>query len=286
MVPARDVVATFIDRFDVGQQIAIGSALAAIGVLLVRFLAMRAERLVGPRQVDGVDARLFHPALLPLTLFVWLLAAKATTALGPVKTIAADGSTRLDLHRVGVAALIVAATLLAFLIGWTRQRGAALAALGLDARSLAPSCALALLAYVAFAPVQLGTMFLHSGICAWLGITLPEQASVAAFRDHPAWHGDPLVIAGIVLAAPLLEELLYRAVLLRFALRWLPRAAAIAAVAVLFALMHDAGQPTVLVLGLALTWLMARTGNLAAPLLFHALHNGLTLFVLAHSENA
>jgi len=87
-----------------------------------------------------------------------------------------------------------------------------------------------------------------------------------------------------VLIAPLVEETIFRGFLYPVIARRLGIAAGIAITGTLFGLMHSAqlwggwGQIALLILvGVALTWVRARTGTVAASYLVHLGYNGLQL---------
>lgn len=224
------------------------------------------------------EPKSFRPLLLPASA----LALVAATALGSLAASRNHAPAAVvDLHAASLASIVIAAVLLAFFSVWTRSFGGSLADLGITRRHVGRSLALALVLYVAYAPVQLGALALERGLYGFAGREPPGQAMTQAFAADPKLHGDPIVLAAIVLCVPLYEELLFRGVLLRFFGRLLPAATALAALTACFAALHDAGWLTVFALGLALGWLMQRTGNLFASLAFHALHNGLALWLLA-----
>ncbi|MBL8840336.1 MAG: CPBP family intramembrane metalloprotease [Planctomycetes bacterium] len=243
------------------------------------------------RALAGVAIRLgfgpprsFTPVLLPLAFLVWF----AATMLGASLTRAAAdaggaGVTPERLHAAGATFLLVAALLLGFLLLWTRLFGDGPADLGLRREGLLPVLLMALLFYACFLPVQFGAIALESGLRGLLDLPTDGQVAVALFAEHPQLRRDWVVLAGITLAAPLHEELLFRGVLQRYLGRLFPTALALLLNGVLFASLHDGGLLAVGVLGVALAWLMHRTGNLAAPLLFHIVHNGLTLALIAAS---
>jgi membrane protease YdiL (CAAX protease family) len=95
-----------------------------------------------------------------------------------------------------------------------------------------------------------------------------------------------IVLFGImgVLVAPLVEETIFRGFLYPVIARRLGVAAGIAVTGTLFGLMHAAqlwggwGQIALLILvGVVLTWVRARTGTVAASYFVHLGYNGLTL---------
>jgi hypothetical protein len=87
-----------------------------------------------------------------------------------------------------------------------------------------------------------------------------------------------------VLVAPLVEETIFRGFLYPVIARRLGIAAGIAVTGTLFGLMHAAqlwggwGQIALLILvGVVLTWVRARTGTVAASYFVHLGYNGLQL---------
>lgn len=108
-----------------------------------------------------------------------------------------------------------------------------------------------------------------------LGIPMELQETVTMMMriDDPAlWLA--AVISAVVLA-PLAEELIFRGVVYRFLkVRFRPELAVVFS-AVLFSIIHI--QPAVLfplfVLGMALALVYEETGDIRAPILFHALFN-------------
>jgi len=100
------------------------------------------------------------------------------------------------------------------------------------------------------------------------------------FLADPQARRSPLVWAIMVVVLPTCEELLFRGALYGGLRRVLHPVAAVVISALLFGVAH--GNVTTLLLpvtalGVALALLYERTASLTVPILFHALHNGLTL---------
>ena len=91
-----------------------------------------------------------------------------------------------------------------------------------------------------------------------------------------------IVVVGVIVAAPITEELLFRGILLRGLARSMTPNAAIWLSAVLFAATHFqlVQFPGLVVVGLVLAWLAVRTGGLAAPIWAHAGFNATTVVIL------
>lgn len=101
-----------------------------------------------------------------------------------------------------------------------------------------------------------------------------------------------LFVVGAVIFAPLVEELLFRGVLLRALLRKVDPAVAVLASAIIFALVHYIGDPNTLPflpalagLGAVLAVTALRTGDLSASIFIHAGFN-LTTTVLFLASGA
>lgn len=112
------------------------------------------------------------------------------------------------------------------------------------------------------------------------------QELVRVLRDAPV-GGFVLMGLGVVVLAPVAEELVFRGVLLRSLCRRLDAPAAVAGAAACFAGVHllDPGAAVVaaplLGLGLATGLLAVRTGSLSAPIWLHAGFNAATVVLLA-----
>ncbi len=308
-----DVVERTLEGWSPAMQVAWGVVLVVLGLAACRVVVARFERIAprpaplpAPPPLAALPAewpplarclawtmlrlgfgppRSFKPMLLPVAVLGWIALQPLAGAIVGIGTIDRDsGPTPAQMAAAASAHLVIAGGTFALLWLWTRLVGDGLADLGFRRGALG-AMALAFAFYFAFLPVQFGALWLESGVRGLFGEAADGQQMVAAFMNVPALRGDALVWIGIVAAAPLHEELLFRGVLLRFLERIAPAAVALALNSLLFASLHDGSRLPVFTLGLALAWLMRRTGNLAAPLLFHVMHNGLTLLALTASAN-
>jgi membrane protease YdiL (CAAX protease family) len=107
---------------------------------------------------------------------------------------------------------------------------------------------------------------------------------IAFTVEHLPSSGLGVAVAAVtaVLAAPLAEELLFRGLVYRLARRaWGAWPAAVVS-SLLFGLIH--GEPWYLFgligLGLVLAYLYETTGSLVAPVIAHALHNAVSLYLM------
>jgi len=116
----------------------------------------------------------------------------------------------------------------------------------------------------------LWTLFLNR-----VGLPAERQELIGLFAEakSPFLLGSLVVLASIV--APITEELVFRAGLFRYARTRLPRWAALLLPAVVFGALHGnlASFPQLVVLGVIFSLAYERTGNIAVPMLAHALFN-------------
>ncbi|MFI5356947.1 MAG: CPBP family intramembrane glutamic endopeptidase [Opitutales bacterium] len=115
-----------------------------------------------------------------------------------------------------------------------------------------------------------------------LGIPLEDQDLIGIFLNtkSPTLLGLMIILA--VVLAPVTEELIFRAGLFRYLRTRLPRWAALLLPALLFAALHAnlASFAPLTVLGLILALAYERTGNIAVPMIAHALFNLNTILLI------
>lgn len=114
---------------------------------------------------------------------------------------------------------------------------------------------------------------------------LPRQETLRWLESTPGW-GHGIVIAALIVVVPLSEELIFRGFLLR-GLEQLARprcgtaarGVALVISAALFAGVHERfAMIPVFVVGILLGAMTQRTGGLWTAVVFHALHNAVTIF--------
>ncbi|MCB9781092.1 MAG: CPBP family intramembrane metalloprotease [Alphaproteobacteria bacterium] len=116
----------------------------------------------------------------------------------------------------------------------------------------------------------------------WWGVPTEPQWMMTQVQSDPTAPGALLSVAFGVLAAPLIEEILFRGFLLTPLVRYTGRGIAVTLTAALFAAMHLSDPTSVLplfVLGQALGWLRVYSRSLGPSVLMHALNNAVA-FVL------
>ncbi|WP_395405864.1 CPBP family intramembrane glutamic endopeptidase [Pseudoduganella sp. UC29_106] len=150
--------------------------------------------------------------------------------------------------------------LLARLIYWrTRATGVP--------RILPANYAVALTTSVIMAAVAIATSALYLYALRRLGITLPGLPRTLTW-----------ILPLAILAAPLFEEFIFRGLIFGGLRRSMPLAAAMAASAAIFAVVHPpTSMLPVFILGLCTAWAYERTKSLLSPMLTHALYNAAML---------
>lgn len=142
---------------------------------------------------------------------------------------------------------------------------------------------------LAGAGLQVGASVALAPLVRWLG---DGQAPQEIVRDVGEVRGPGTMLAmavSVVVLAPAVEELLYRGLLLRALLRWLPTGGAVLTTGVAFGAVHlfDTGLrpealPVVVALGglgVILAVLAVRDGSLSRPIFVHMGFNGVAVLV-------
>jgi membrane protease YdiL (CAAX protease family) len=183
------------------------------------------------------------------------------------------------LLQAGISLLAIAFAWLMFLRGRDGARE-----LGLRLPAGPPTVLVAVAAYLAFLPVLAAAGYVNQLVHRLLGAEEALQLPLEQFLADPALQRSAVAWICIVLVLPTCEELVFRSALYAGLRRALHPALAVGLSATLFGAVHEpSAMLPAAALGAALAVLYERTGSLAAPIAFHALHNGLTLFVAAHA---
>jgi len=115
----------------------------------------------------------------------------------------------------------------------------------------------------------------------------PDDTWLAMIRDQLPRTTAGTVVTFVIVAglAPVAEEFIFRGLLFRICRRWWNGIAAAMVSGLVFGLAH--GEPWFLfglaTLGLLLGIVFELTGTLAAPLLMHAIHNGISIVLMFRS---
>ncbi len=93
-------------------------------------------------------------------------------------------------------------------------------------------------------------------------------------------------ILKVVILAPIIEELIFRGIIMHGLMRNYPKGVAIFFSGLLFALFHmNPWQfPATFLLGMLLGWVMIRTRNIFACIIGHAINNGLVLLAIEYHD--
>jgi len=138
-----------------------------------------------------------------------------------------------------------------------------------------------LLVYAPFVVVWLGFTIAYLQVMHQAGAPVAPQARLVELAEHGlATPGIGLSVFGIVVLAPVFEEVIFRGYLFCALRTMMPALATHLATAVLFGLAHglDYALP-IGILALLFGWLRARYQSLLPSILAHAVHNGLTVAI-------
>jgi membrane protease YdiL (CAAX protease family) len=124
--------------------------------------------------------------------------------------------------------------------------------------------------------------FLWNGLLGVLGVPADPQDLVGLFRNASNLPMLGFMIGLAILIAPLTEELIFRAGVFRFLFSRVPPRNALLLSSLLFGVIHVnlASFPQLTVLGLFFALSYQRTGNIAVPMLAHALFNLNTILLI------
>jgi uncharacterized protein len=174
-------------------------------------------------------------------------------------------------------AVLVAAGALAATIAWlVRLKALDLRSLMHDSRSSVQAVIAVLVAPTLLA--SCGAAILLTTLEVWLMRWFPPpQAEYELFLALARGGGLTMVL--LCLVAPVLEEMLFRGIVLRSFLKQYPPLTAMVLSALIFAIAHFRIYQSVaaLVVGLMLAWLYVRTRSLWAPIMAHGFYNASAL---------
>jgi len=120
-------------------------------------------------------------------------------------------------------------------------------------------------------------------IMQWWGMTPEVQEVTRIISGASGWPAKVYFVLLAVVVAPVVEEMLFRGVLLPALARLTGVRPALVIVAALFAVVHGLQMPAVVVffiLSIAFSLAYIHRGSLIAPVVMHALFNGMTMLVL------
>jgi membrane protease YdiL (CAAX protease family) len=124
------------------------------------------------------------------------------------------------------------------------------------------------------------------GLMLWSGLAIGAGSdTVRSMRGIEQALGPWALIGFAALLIPVMEEFLFRGVLLRAGARHLAVWAAVAIQSAVFAVWHEdpLDYPAMFVFGIATAWLAIRSGGLLAPIACHATVNLLAAVQIMHA---
>jgi len=174
--------------------------------------------------------------------------------------------------------LLALALLLAGLVALAPR---SLRALGVHGEGFADEALRGAAGFFAFLPLVYVALWLTAWLAELLGIPAESHILIRAFEQEGGALLGLLVLLNAALVAPLIEELVYRGFALQGLVRPLGAAGALALSALLFAAVHEGAASLLPMLALGALFAALRLGSprgsLVAPVVAHALYNGLML---------
>jgi len=247
-----------------------GAAAFAAGLVYSAVRQLRVRRFLAPERYRG-------PSVLVLLALILVVASVLTAPFGDDAATLLLGTGELSL--AGSIVLLVATQAALLLVSWLFVfRPNALAALpafpGPDAgRALRLGLGWGIVAWFGASLVSYGVVVLLEAI----GVDAAPQAAEQALGLVEPW----LAVLAIVGLAPIAEELFFRGVVFNAFKRERGRRWAYIGSAALFAVIHLSvvALVPIFLLGLALAWVYERTGSLLAPIVMHAVVNGISVAI-------
>ena len=234
-----------------------------------------------PLPLDRAYPAVPFPAWVGVVLFLALQLAVAVAAVGFAALLDLFGGVSADspVHPIMMLSQVVP---LAVGIPILRAFGPrAYRTVGLRAGDVGAGLRLGAVAFAAILPICVAALIVSIGALRLVqGPVLTHPLLVTVQQTRDAGTIALLTFEAVVLA-PVVEEFLYRGVLLSALVRGTGAIAALVVSSALFALVHAPAEPQAVVplffLGMALAYAAYRTRSLVAPVLAHALFNGLMI---------
>lgn len=247
-----------------------GAVAFTAGLLYSAARQLRVRRFLAAERYRG-------PSVFLLLALVLVLASAITFPFGADAAALLLGSGPLTL--LGSVVLLVSTQAALLLVSWLLV--------------FRPNALAALPGFPGPDPSRAVRMGLGWGVVAWLGASLASavvvnvlqalgmevepQAAEQALELVEPW----VAVLAIVILAPIAEELFFRGVIFNALLRERGTRWAYIGSAALFAVIHLSivALLPIFLLGLALAWVYHRTGNLLAPIVMHAVVNGISVLI-------
>lgn len=240
------------------------------GLLYAAVRQLRVRRFLAPERYRG-------PSVFVLLALVLVLAAVLTAPFGADAAALLLGSGELTL--VGSIVLLISTQAALLLVSWLL--------------AFRPNALAALPRFPGPDPGRAVRMGLVWGVVAWLGASLASAVVVTLLEalgidvspqaaEQALGLVEPWVaVVAIVILAPIAEEVFFRGVVFNAFLRERGPRLAYLGSAALFAVIHLSivALLPIFLLGLALAWVYDRTGSLLAPIVMHAVVNGISVAI-------
>lgn len=162
---------------------------------------------------------------------------------------------------------------------------------GLTTDQIARRCLQAIAAYVLITPICFGLLEGVTWLMRVVDLSTTTHASISALQDSatpPLVRG--LTVFNALVLASIIEEMLFRGILLPAVARWSGSTwTAVLVTSALFGFIHYPYVDTIIPLaafGVLLGWMYARSGSLTLVILAHAVFNAKTLAWLLLGANA
>ena len=162
------------------------------------------------------------------------------------------------------------------------RRGSWQEAFGLDFRGLKSAVGQGLVAYVGIVPLVVATSLMSQIFFYAAGYPVTLQEVVNIFIESQSGWSLVLLVVLAVVVAPVVEETLFRGILLPVLMKYFCTGAAVAAVSLVFAGIHQhlPSFAPLFVLAVALSLLYIHSGSLWAPIVLHSIFNGVSICVI------
>ena len=187
-----------------------------------------------------------------------------------------SGSVALSIATGGMAL----SALFCALLAW-EATGGILAPLGLAFRGMGRNITRGVVAFFAVFPALMAVQFAVILIAKEAGIDREYNPAIGIARAAATPLQLAAILATIIVAMPVFEELIFRGFLYPALRRVMPAWLAMAGSAIPFALLHPPlDVAPILVIAVALAYMRERTGSLVPCIVMHCLLNGLTMLVV------
>lgn len=260
----------------------VGAALVAIGVMRRRGVFARKAFDDSPRDPAAHSPVVWVAAAIGLILAVSLGSTLASELAGPAEASSMRGAAVTTAGGMAAGIALIGAILLG------RRREARRAGLRMGPWDVLTGAAALLLVFPIVWTINLLSRLGAEAIARFTGAAPPEALAHSSLRDlvngpQDIWWW--LMVAGVTIGAPIVEETLYRGFLqsafaAAFRMRW----AAILLTSVFFTVAHLGAAdvhvlPGLLALSVALGVIFERTGRLGVAIGAHAAFNALNILL-------